>query len=121
MPLHHHRRQYEQLSEFERGKIIRMMEAEWSSCREDRHIIRYAHIEPTSSLTVVQTQEALSLRTLCLPESSQDTWLMDIWYRGALTCATNHTHSPMSPFGVVLHTTRLNYSGMEPGCPQRLI
>ncbi|GFT02492.1 transposable element Tcb1 transposase [Trichonephila clavipes] len=33
MPLHHFRRQYEQLSQFERGKIIGMMEAGWSTRR----------------------------------------------------------------------------------------
>ncbi|GFW17764.1 hypothetical protein TNCV_1133641 [Trichonephila clavipes] len=38
MPLRCHRRQYGQLSEFERGRIIRMMEAEWSAWRVARQI-----------------------------------------------------------------------------------
>ncbi|GFU20052.1 transposable element Tcb2 transposase [Trichonephila clavipes] len=31
MPLRHFRRQYEQLSQFERGRIISMMEVGWSA------------------------------------------------------------------------------------------
>ncbi|GFW89943.1 hypothetical protein TNCV_864731 [Trichonephila clavipes] len=38
MPLLHHRRQYEQLLESERGKIIRMMEAGWSSRQVARQV-----------------------------------------------------------------------------------
>ncbi|GFX13422.1 hypothetical protein TNCV_2191761 [Trichonephila clavipes] len=36
MPLRHHRRQYAQLFEFERGRIIGMMEAWWLAQRVDR-------------------------------------------------------------------------------------
>ncbi|GFS86897.1 transposable element Tcb2 transposase [Trichonephila clavipes] len=34
-----------------------------TSHREDRHIIRYAHVEPTSTLAAIWTQAAPSLRT----------------------------------------------------------
>ncbi|GFT74223.1 uncharacterized protein TNCV_4081441 [Trichonephila clavipes] len=37
MPLHRFRRQYEQLSQFERGRIIGMMEAGWTARRIVRH------------------------------------------------------------------------------------
>ncbi|GFV28145.1 transposable element Tcb1 transposase [Trichonephila clavipes] len=38
MPLHRFQRQYEQLSQFERGRIIGMMEAEWSARRVARQL-----------------------------------------------------------------------------------
>ncbi|GFX06467.1 transposable element Tcb2 transposase [Trichonephila clavipes] len=40
MPLHRFRRQYEQLSQFERGRIISMMEAGWSARRVARQLRR---------------------------------------------------------------------------------
>ncbi|GFX60245.1 transposable element Tcb1 transposase [Trichonephila clavipes] len=40
MPLHRFRRQYEQLPQFERGKIIAMMEAGWSARRVARQLGR---------------------------------------------------------------------------------
>ncbi|GFY15115.1 transposable element Tcb2 transposase [Trichonephila clavipes] len=96
MPIRRFRRQYEQLSQFERGRIIAMMEAGWSarqvarqlgrsycvvrrcwdqwiremsfirrpcsgrprqtSRREDHHIIRNAHVQPTASSAAIQAQ-----------------------------------------------------------------
>ncbi|GFW39999.1 transposable element Tcb2 transposase [Trichonephila clavipes] len=38
MPLRHFRRQYEQLSQFERGRIINMMEAGWSARQVARQL-----------------------------------------------------------------------------------
>ncbi|GFV83097.1 transposable element Tcb2 transposase [Trichonephila clavipes] len=38
MSLHQFRRQYEQLSRFERGRILRMMEALWSARRVARQL-----------------------------------------------------------------------------------
>ncbi|GFX44055.1 transposable element Tcb2 transposase [Trichonephila clavipes] len=38
MPLRRFRRQYEQLSQFERGRIIGMMEAGWSARRVARQL-----------------------------------------------------------------------------------
>ncbi|GFV07500.1 transposable element Tcb2 transposase [Trichonephila clavipes] len=38
MPLHRFRRQYEQLLQFERGRIIGMMEAGWSARRVARQL-----------------------------------------------------------------------------------
>ncbi|GFV35533.1 transposable element Tcb2 transposase [Trichonephila clavipes] len=40
MPLRRFRRQYEQLSQFERGRIIGMMEAGWSARRVVRQLAR---------------------------------------------------------------------------------
>ncbi|GFX73009.1 transposable element Tcb2 transposase [Trichonephila clavipes] len=96
MPLRH----YDQLSQFQRGRIIGMMEAGWSarrlarqlghsdcvvkrcwdqwiqeisftrkpgsgsprhtSRREDHHIVRNAHVQPTASSAAIQAQVAYS-------------------------------------------------------------
>ncbi|GFV73709.1 transposable element Tcb2 transposase [Trichonephila clavipes] len=101
MPLRRFRIQYEQQSQFERGRIIGMIEAGWSarrvarqlgrtgcvvkrcwdqwiremsftqrpssghprqtSRREDRHIVRNAHVQPTVSSAAIQEQVAPSL------------------------------------------------------------
>ncbi|GFU94990.1 transposable element Tcb2 transposase [Trichonephila clavipes] len=76
IPLRRFRRQYEQLSQFERGRIIGMMEAGWSarrvvrelrrsdcvtSRREDRHIVRNILVQPTASSAAIQAQVAPSL------------------------------------------------------------
>ncbi|GFV77702.1 transposable element Tcb2 transposase [Trichonephila clavipes] len=85
MQLRRFRKQYEQLSQFERGRIIGMMEAGWSarqvacqlemsftrrqgsgrhlqtSRREDRHIERNACVQPTASSVAIQAQVAPSL------------------------------------------------------------
>ncbi|GFU79020.1 transposable element Tcb2 transposase [Trichonephila clavipes] len=74
MPLRRFRRQYEQLSQFER-EIIGMMEAEWlarrvarqlgcppqTSRRKDLHIVRNARVQPTASTAAIQAQLAPSL------------------------------------------------------------
>ncbi|GFS84118.1 transposable element Tcb2 transposase [Trichonephila clavipes] len=101
MPLRRFRRQYEQLLQFERERIIGMMEAGWSArrvarqlgrsncavrrCwdqwiremsftrrpdsghprqtrhREDHHIVRNAHVQPTASSASIQAHVARSL------------------------------------------------------------
>ncbi|GFV99581.1 uncharacterized protein TNCV_5079431 [Trichonephila clavipes] len=53
-----------------------------TSRRENRHIIRNAHVEPPSSLVAVQMQAASSRQALCLTEPLQGAWLKDIWYHG---------------------------------------
>ncbi|GFX04067.1 transposable element Tcb2 transposase [Trichonephila clavipes] len=76
MPLCRFRRQYEQLSQFERGRIIGMMEAGRSarrvarqlchsdcvtSRREDLHTVRNARVQPSASSAAIQAQVAPSL------------------------------------------------------------
>ncbi|GFX11868.1 transposable element Tcb2 transposase [Trichonephila clavipes] len=72
MPLRRFRGQYEQMLQFERGRIIGMMEAGWSvrsgsrrprqtSRREDRHIVRNARVQPIASSGAIQAQVAPSL------------------------------------------------------------
>ncbi|GFW84106.1 transposable element Tcb2 transposase [Trichonephila clavipes] len=67
MPLRRFRKQYEQLSQFERGRIIGMIEAGWlarpgsgrsrqTSNREDRHIVRNARLQTTASPAAIQSQ-----------------------------------------------------------------
>ncbi|GFU99164.1 transposable element Tcb2 transposase [Trichonephila clavipes] len=77
MSLRHFRRLYEQLSQFEKGRIIGMIKAGWSarqvprqchsdcvtSRREDRHIVRDARVQPTVSSAAIQAQVAPLLRT----------------------------------------------------------
>ncbi|GFV23152.1 uncharacterized protein TNCV_4240521 [Trichonephila clavipes] len=66
MPSRCFQRQYEQMSQFEMGRIIGMMEAGWS----DR---RVAH----------QLDHSDSVGPLCLLEPYNGAWLKDIWDRGA--------------------------------------
>ncbi|GFU85107.1 uncharacterized protein TNCV_1553701 [Trichonephila clavipes] len=82
LPLRRFRRQYEQLPQFERGRIIGMLEAGWSarrvarqlgcsgcvvtSHREDLHIVRNARVQPNFSSSTIQAQVAPSLGSLCL-------------------------------------------------------
>ncbi|GFX66584.1 transposable element Tcb2 transposase [Trichonephila clavipes] len=59
-PIRHFPRQYEQLSQFEWGRIIGVMEAGWSSRRVPRHLGR-SYCVPTASSATIQTQVAPSL------------------------------------------------------------
>ncbi|GFU84250.1 transposable element Tcb2 transposase [Trichonephila clavipes] len=83
MPLCPFGRQYEQLSQFERVRIMGMMEAGWSARRvarqlghsdcvisrqEDHHIVRNARTQPTALSTAIQIQVAPSIGA---PVSSQ--------------------------------------------------
>ncbi|GFX74798.1 transposable element Tcb2 transposase [Trichonephila clavipes] len=63
MPLRRFRRQYEQLSQFERGRIIGMIKLgdQLGDCQEDRHIARNARVQPTASFATIQPQVAPSL------------------------------------------------------------
>ncbi|GFT09980.1 uncharacterized protein TNCV_1114411 [Trichonephila clavipes] len=63
MPLRRHQRQYEQLSEFERGRIIGMMETGWSARRVARQIDR-------SEVTPRGTHGILLLHVLPLMEGA---------------------------------------------------
>ncbi|GFV67921.1 uncharacterized protein TNCV_664831 [Trichonephila clavipes] len=94
MPLRHFRRQYEQLSQFERRRIIGIKEAGWSarpgsgllrqtSRQNDSHIARNARVQPNASSVAIQAQVAPLLGALCLLEPYEGTWLKDIWNRCA--------------------------------------
>ncbi|GFW89465.1 transposable element Tcb2 transposase [Trichonephila clavipes] len=60
MPLHRFQRQHEQLSQFERGRIIGMMEARWSARRVASQLGR-SDCVPTASSAAIQAQVAPSL------------------------------------------------------------
>ncbi|GFW73329.1 transposable element Tcb2 transposase [Trichonephila clavipes] len=62
MPLRRFRRQYEQLSQLERGRMIRMMEAGWSARRVSRQLGRSGWVAIASSSSI-QAQVAPSLGT----------------------------------------------------------
>ncbi|GFV70474.1 transposable element Tcb2 transposase [Trichonephila clavipes] len=96
MPLRHFRKQYEQLSQFERGRVIDMMEAGWSARRlgsgcprqsshqeDHHHIVRNARIQPTASSVVIQAQAAEWNQVVFSDESrfnlSSDDNLVHVW------------------------------------------
>ncbi|GFV67645.1 transposable element Tcb2 transposase [Trichonephila clavipes] len=62
-PLRRFRRQYEQLSQFERGRIIGRIEADWSARRVARQFGRSGCV-PTASSVASQAQVAPSLGAL---------------------------------------------------------
>ncbi|GFU35681.1 transposable element Tcb2 transposase [Trichonephila clavipes] len=77
MLLRRFRRQYEQLSQFERERITGMVEAGWSarpgsgrprqtSRRENRNIVRNAGVQPNASSAAIQAQVAPSLGALTI-------------------------------------------------------
>ncbi|GFU17533.1 transposable element Tcb2 transposase [Trichonephila clavipes] len=82
------------------------------SRREDRHIIRNAHVQPTASSAALQPQVAPPLdrgpgcvRTICRRRAE-----------GHLASRCQLRVLPLtSPFGVVPRTRKLDCSGMEPG------
>ncbi|GFT23172.1 transposable element Tcb2 transposase [Trichonephila clavipes] len=98
MPLRRFRRQYEQLSQFERGIIIGLMEDGWSARRSARQLGRSDCVvapslgAPVSSLTVRRRLAEGHLGSLCplrvLPLTP--------------------------PFGVMTRLRKLDCSGMEP-------
>ncbi|GFT30478.1 transposable element Tcb2 transposase [Trichonephila clavipes] len=59
MPLRRFRRQYEQLSQFERGRIIGRMEAGWSV--RGAHQLGHSDCVPTASSAAIEGQVAPSL------------------------------------------------------------
>ncbi|GFT00418.1 transposable element Tcb2 transposase [Trichonephila clavipes] len=70
MPLRHFRRQYEQLSQFERGRIIGMMEAGWSARRVTRQV---GPFEVTERKCWDQWTEEISTETLSGYHLNEDT------------------------------------------------
>ncbi|GFW73897.1 transposable element Tcb2 transposase [Trichonephila clavipes] len=60
VPLRHFRRQYEELSQFERGRIIGMMEAGWSARRVARQL-GHSDCVPTASSAAIQAYVVPSL------------------------------------------------------------
>ncbi|GFV85781.1 transposable element Tcb2 transposase [Trichonephila clavipes] len=146
MPLRHFRRQYEQLPQFEKGRIIGMMEARWSarrvarqlghsdcvvrrcwdqwiremsftrrpdsgrprqiSRRENHHIVRNAHVQPTTSSTAIQVQVVPSL----VDPGSSRTIRMHL-VEGHLGSRCPLRMLPLTPsFVVVLRTRKLDWN-----------
>ncbi|GFT19788.1 uncharacterized protein TNCV_4992521 [Trichonephila clavipes] len=54
-----------------------------TSRREDRHIVRYAHVQLTDSSAAIQAQVAPSLGAPVSSRTITSAWLKDIWDRGA--------------------------------------
>ncbi|GFX05095.1 HTH_Tnp_Tc3_2 domain-containing protein [Trichonephila clavipes] len=86
-----------------------------TNCREDRHIVKNARVQPTTSSAAIQAQVApsqggpVSFRTIrrCLAEGHLGSW-----------CSLSvlpFTTPIYAPFGVVPRTRKLECSKMEPG------
>ncbi|GFU41887.1 transposable element Tcb2 transposase [Trichonephila clavipes] len=121
MPLRRFRRQYEQLSQFERERITGMMEAGWSARRVARQLGR-SDCVPTASSAAMQAQVAPSLGALVSSRTVRR------------RLAEGHLGSwrplrvlPLTPIHRRLRlewcraTRKLYRSGMEPGRFQRRI
>ncbi|GFU48070.1 hypothetical protein TNCV_4020471 [Trichonephila clavipes] len=100
MTLRRFRRQYKQLSQFEKMKIIGMSKAGWSARRVARQLGRF---------DCVVRRLHLRYGPLRLLEPYEDVWLKDI------TRVDLDIHPPTPPFGVVSRTRKLECSGMKPG------
>ncbi|GFV19325.1 transposable element Tcb1 transposase [Trichonephila clavipes] len=110
MPLRRFRRQYEQLSHFEKGRIIGMMEAGWSARRVAYQLGRSDCI-PTASSAAIQAQVIPSLG----PPVSSRTIRRRV-AKGHLRSRRPLRVLPSTlPFGVVPRTRKLSCSGMKPG------
>ncbi|GFY24235.1 uncharacterized protein TNCV_1012841 [Trichonephila clavipes] len=60
-----------------------------TSRREDHHIVRNAHVQPTASSAAIQAQVASSLGAPVYSRTIRRPWLKDIWDRGAhFVCRT---------------------------------
>ncbi|GFV77625.1 transposable element Tcb2 transposase [Trichonephila clavipes] len=137
MPLRHFRRQNEQLSQFERGRTIVMMQAVWLARRVARQLDRYDCVvrrcwdqwirkmsftrrlgsgcpRLTSRRKDRHTVEPslgtpVPSRTIrrCLAEGH-------LCIAASITCAGLDAHPSTPPFGVVPRKRKLDYSGMKP-------
>ncbi|GFV58677.1 transposable element Tcb2 transposase [Trichonephila clavipes] len=127
MPLHRFRRQYEQLSQSERGRIIGGVGTSGSErchlhedldrpvAKKDHQIVRKARIQPTVSSATIQAQVAPSLgvpvssRTMRkrLAEGHLGSW------RPLRVLPLTHTHRRL--LLEWFHARKLDCSGMEPG------
>ncbi|GFX44042.1 HTH_38 domain-containing protein [Trichonephila clavipes] len=65
MPLRRNRRQYEQLTDFDRGRIIGLREAGWSNRRIGRHLGR-------SDMVVARCWQSGSQKVECTVAEGQD-------------------------------------------------
>ncbi|GFT87559.1 hypothetical protein TNCV_3771761 [Trichonephila clavipes] len=112
MPLRRFRRQYELLSQFERGRIIGMMEAGgWSTGRQ----LDSSDCVPTASSAAIQAQVALLLASPVSTQPYEGAWLKDIWDRGDHYVCCLEAHPSTPPFGVVLCTRKLYCGERESG------
>ncbi|GFX54272.1 hypothetical protein TNCV_3823711 [Trichonephila clavipes] len=115
MPLRRFRRQYEQLSQFERGRIISRREDGWLARRVAHQLGRSDYVV-RSQLLHRPPCNTSTMGALCLLEPYEGAWLKGIWDRAApITCAALDTHPSTLPFGVVTRTRNLDWNEMEPG------
>ncbi|GFV00530.1 hypothetical protein TNCV_3645081 [Trichonephila clavipes] len=81
--------------------VTRLRTPRQTSLREDRHIIRHARVEPTASLTTVQSQAAPSVRTCVFPNLHKAPGCRTSGIAVPITCAANAIHPPTPPRGLV--------------------
>ncbi|GFW36613.1 hypothetical protein TNCV_1956131 [Trichonephila clavipes] len=112
MPLRRFRRQYEQLSQFEKGRIIGVMVAGWSARLVASQLGRSDCVPAASSA-------AMQAPSLGAPVSSRSIRrLLDertFGIASPITCAALDAYPSTPLFGVVPRTKKLDCSGMEPG------
>lgn len=88
---------------------------------KDRHIIRQARVDLTSSLSTIQTDTTFTTSPCICPYRCKAPFRKTFGIASPIICATNDTH-PLSPsFGVVSRSTGLDRNRMEPRCFQRQI
>ncbi|GFW41321.1 HTH_Tnp_Tc3_2 domain-containing protein [Trichonephila clavipes] len=115
MPLRRFRRQYEQLLQFERGRIIGMKEDGWSARRVARQLGRCDCV-PTASSTAIQIQEAPSLGSSVSSRTIRRRMAeKHLGSRRPLRVLALDAHPSTPPFGLVPLTRKLDCSRMEPG------
>ncbi|GFV86103.1 transposable element Tc1 transposase [Trichonephila clavipes] len=71
MPLRRNRRQYEQLTDFDRGRIIGLREAGWSNRRIGRHLGRSDMAVPTGFLPTSATWSVTDWRRVIFSDESR--------------------------------------------------
>ncbi|GFS48837.1 hypothetical protein TNCV_3025541 [Trichonephila clavipes] len=116
MLLRCHRRRYEQQSEFERERIIEMMEAGWSARRGRLGSAQIGRSDLTGLVGCCpDTSSTFTTGPCASPNHRKATGSKICGIVAPIICAANDTYQSTPPFGVVSLTTGLNCNGMEPG------
>ncbi|GFV13360.1 uncharacterized protein TNCV_3615611 [Trichonephila clavipes] len=84
--------------------------------REDRHIVRNTHVQPTASSAAIRGTGSTFTRGPCVfSNHTKAPVRRHLGSTAPITCAALDAHPSTPPFGVVPRTRKLDCSGMEPG------
>ncbi|GFX46397.1 uncharacterized protein TNCV_238591 [Trichonephila clavipes] len=122
-PLRRFRRQYEQLSQFERGRIIGMMEAGWPARTPstDQSFRRPPHRKKCTRIANCFIDRypgtgSIFIRDPCVfSNHTKAPGRKTFGIAAPITCAALDAHPSTPPFGVVPRSKKLDLSGMERG------